>query len=115
MSERDTDTLTIYHAQSEQPWVLPLSEVNEIGYNTTIWGSHAVLHAAKSVGKLAAVFENLDHSGEPISPQQVETIRGMSADLITIALRFANLYEFDLAEALVERVEEKNNVTYPKW
>jgi NTP pyrophosphatase (non-canonical NTP hydrolase) len=70
------------------------------------------------VGKIAAVFEALDHSrdvgeagkSEPITPEQVQTLRAMSADLLTAALRFANLYGFDLAEALIERVKEKNGV-----
>jgi hypothetical protein len=70
------------------------------------------------VGKLATVFEALDHSrsvgvegeSEPMTPAQLETVKAMSADLLTAALRFANLYKFDLATVLLERVQEKNGV-----
>lgn len=105
--------LTIADAQKRQPWTVPYADavilsVRDIPH---ILASHAALHAAKSVGKLAAVFEKLDHTGGLPSLEQRMEIAAMSADLVTIALRFANLYDFDLALALVERVEEKNGVS----
>lgn len=117
------DELTIREAQRNQPWSLPYA----VGVQRAsklcvphILASHCALHAAKSVGKLAAVFEAMDHPRPgntrhgPIKPTdaQMETIQSMSADLVTAALRFANLYGFDLSDALEERVEEKNGVGF---
>ncbi len=111
----DPRTLTIHFAQTHQPWVVPYSQaVMESGV-PHILATHSALHAMKSLGKLATVFEALDHSEEPITEEQTETVRAASADLMTTALRFANLFQFDLAKALVERVEEKNKVDYPDW
>lgn len=115
--------LTFKHAQQHQPWALPYARgvvrAADNGLVPHILASHCVLHAAKSVGKLAAVFEALDHpdynSDEgPSYPSSVElqTIRDMSADLVTAALRFANLYDFDLATELDRRVREKNGKGY---
>lgn len=114
MSDK-AETLTIRQAQAKQPWTVPYSLGVELASKSTvphIMASHCALHAAKTVGKLAAVFEELDHSGLLPTNEQIATIRAMSADLLTEAMRFANLYGFDLATELIERVEEKNGVTY---
>ena len=123
-----SDRLTIKQAQQNQPWTVPYSEGVEAAAHGTddseghgipelvphILGSHCVLHAAKSIGKIAAVYELRDHSDtwthDPL-PGRAE-IRKMAADLMTAALRFANLEGFDLAEALVERVKEKNGADF---
>lgn len=119
--------LTISQAQQNQPWTVPYSagvreaagESNLNDLNTSapavphILGSHTVLHAAKSLGKIAAVYEARDHKPEDgHDPAQHREIRAMAADLVTAALRFANLEGFDLAEALVERVKEKNGTDF---
>lgn len=104
-------SLSIRSAQLYQPWVVPYSDgVTAAEENVPhILSSHAVLHAAKSVGKLAAVFEKLDHTGaDSLTDDERATVAAMSADLVTIGLRLANLHDFDLAEVLVERVKEKN-------
>jgi hypothetical protein len=111
---------SIKHRQAHQPWTVPYSHGVEWAKSNCvphILATHCTLHAAKSVGKLAAVFESLDHplpkshfrSG-PLGPndEQLETIKDMAADLFTAALRFANLYGFDLADVHQERVIEKN-------
>jgi hypothetical protein len=119
-------TLTISHAQENQPWTVPYSAGIDVASDKLvphILGTHTVLHATKSIGKMATVFEALDHSrsvgnhgeSEQLTAEHREMIRAMSADLLTAALRFANLYKFDLATALVERVEEKNNVKLGPW
>lgn len=105
--------LTIEYAQKNQPWTVPYSSgVNWAACEAVphIHGTHTILHAAKTVGKLATVFEMLDHRGEPISDSNKVFIAEMTADLVTAALRLANLYEFDLATVFVRRVEEKNAV-----
>jgi hypothetical protein len=112
--------VSLQFLQDTQPWRVPYSEtlnqaVQEDAGLGHLMGSHAVLHAAKTVGQLAAVFENLDHTGKPPSPAQLEVLRDKSADLVTAAMRLANLYGFELARAVVERSEEKNGVTLPEW
>ena len=108
--------LTIREAQEKQLWTVPYSIGVMIAYEGKtvphILASHCALHAAKTVGKLAAVFEDLDHTGNASpSPEQLDVIAAMSADLVTEALRFANLYGFDLASVLVKRVAEKNGLS----
>lgn len=113
--------LTIRHAQRHQPWTVPYAAGIDVASRELvphILASHTTLHAMKSVGKLATVFEALDHSrdvgvegtSERMTAAQLETVKAMSADLMTAALRFANLYSFDLASVLVERIREKNGV-----
>lgn len=101
--------LTIRIAQQHQPWTVPYTP--EVAVSTDRKGAHAVLHGIKSLGKLADVFEYHDHCGLPLAAGDLNTIRNMSADLMTIALRFANLYRFDLAESLLERTLVKNGRT----
>ncbi len=111
---------SIRNRQVNQPWTQPYSiGVEHAKSNSVphILASHCVLHATKSVGKLATVFEALDHPAPgsrfrvgPMAPndKQLQTIKDMAADLFTAALRFANLYGFDLADEHQRRVEEKN-------
>lgn len=119
-------TLTIYHAQEFQPWTVPYNAAIDLaaaGPIPHILATHTVLHAMKSLGKLANVFEALDHArdvGETgrsvaISQEQKDVVAAMSADLLTAALRFANLYGFDLATQFVNRVREKNGVEIKSW
>lgn len=105
--------LTISQAQQNQPWTVPYSPGvarASDGDVPHILASHVVLHATKSVGKLAAVYEACDHQAVPITSAQAQTVRDMAADLMTAALRLANLYGFSLADELERRVLEKNGV-----
>lgn len=120
---RNPKTLTIHHAQAHQPWTVPYSEgvlhASESGV-PHILSTHDVLHAMKSLGKLATVFERLDHAeGGKIPPDEAYqakvTVRAMAADLVTAALRLGNLWDFSVAEALVERVKDKNDVNIIEW
>jgi len=108
--------LTIAFAQKHQPWTVPYSAgvVESVGKVDHILATHNTLHAAKTVGKLAAVFEKLDHKGGNATVDDVLDIGDMAADLITAALRYGNLYGIDIAKVLVERVEEKNGVNLLK-
>ena len=128
----DPKKLTIQQAQQNQPWVVPYSKGVRIASGETellvdpqeagagvphILGSHCVLHAIKSIGKIAAVYERRDHfdripSVHTNDGSERAAIRAAAADLVTAALRFANLEGFDLAEALVERVLEKNGADF---
>lgn len=120
---RNPKALTIHHAQEHQPWTVPYSRgVERAKRNGVphILASHDVLHAMKSVGKLAALFERLDHTKDGKLPpdeafEAKQTVRAMAADLVTAALRLGNLYQFSVAEALVERVKEKNAEDIIDW
>jgi len=108
---RRPESITIRESQTNQPWTVPYSrEVRDAAKHGLphILASHTALHAAKTVGKLAAVFEALDHTDIPITDEQLQVVKDMSADLMSEALRFANLYNFDLATELLRRQEEKN-------
>jgi len=112
---------SIKDRQRGQPWAKTYSTGVEYAKANSvphILGTHCVLHVTKSVGKLAAVFESLDHpllgSNKsrlgPLGPNdlQLEIIKDMAADLLTNALRLANLYGFDLADEHNRRVVEQN-------
>lgn len=117
------DKITLTRLQDTQPWTIPYSAGIDVavkdGTIPHLLGSHVVLHISKTVGKLASVFEAADHSrdvgehgtSEPITEGGFDTIQDMAADLVTEAMRLANLYGFDLARRVVERSEEKNRVT----
>jgi hypothetical protein len=128
--------LTIKQAQERHPWNVLNGGYGAVPYSAGvrnaetmpggvphIQGSHAVLHAAKSLGKIAAVFEALDH--KEVSPTAnhfnhrfglkdaaTASLRAATADLFTAALRIAHLYAFDLSDALEERAREKNGVGF---
>lgn len=106
------NTMTVQHLQDTQPWVVPYSDAFESArYHTPHnLASHAVLHAMKSLGKLAAVFEAVDHRGGCVLDAERAVIRDMSADLFTAALRLANLFSFSLVCELRRRVLQKNGV-----
>ena len=130
MTTHDYGRLTIRHAQIHQPWTVPYSvgvdNAHQYDQIPHVLGSHIVLHIAKTAGKIATVFENLDHGAEKlpngsitqvkhITPEQHDTLKDMAADLLVEALRIANLYNFDLATEHVRRVEETNRKVLPPW
>jgi hypothetical protein len=99
--------LTIRDAQLNQPWTLPYTaEVEMIRERKAM---HALFHMMKTLGKMAAAFEQYDHTGiPPGAKSQAEIVKDMASDSLTIALRIANLYGFDLVEWFVKRTTEKN-------
>ena len=120
MNDDDHSKLTFYHAQYNQPWTVPyrsgVVEAQERLLVPHIMASHAVLHAMKSLGKLATVFEKLDHREVGmLTEQELTTIENMSADLVTVALRLGNMYNFPVADVLTARIWEKNGVHLPSW
>ncbi len=117
---------SINERQENQPWTVPYSygvdEAKGAGFVPHILASHCALHVAKTAGKLAAVFEEMDHPHRmggtaygPSAPYDdgLQTIKNMAADLFTEALRFANLYGFNLADEHARRVAEKNAAPPP--
>lgn len=122
--------LTIKQAQADQPWQGAYAKGVLAAYHEGvphILGAHTALHVAKTAGKLAAVFEKLDHPADQYTDHgaatmpdsQWQVVKDMAADLVTEALRFANLYSFDLETEFRRRVAKQNpaptvHVTLPK-
>lgn len=104
------EDLTVEALQNNQPWVVPYSSElrQSLHHMPHLLASHTVLHALKSLGKIAAVFESVDHRGGGLRDSEVAIIRDMAADLFTAALRLANLYRFSLVSELRRRVFQKN-------
>jgi hypothetical protein len=72
--------------------------------------AHAVLHATKSVGRIASMVEEMDHTGKVFNGHRLPDY---VADLVVCAIRICNTApggRIDLYTALVERIESKNNV-----
>lgn len=117
---RDFSSVTLSHLVDTQPWAVPYSKALEDAVSDDrglghLMGTHITLHASKTIGQIAAVFESADHTGSRITGPQLQEIAAKSADLVTAAMRLANLYGFDLARSVVERSEEKNSTTIPAW
>jgi hypothetical protein len=73
---------------------------------------HAVVHAQKALGVLAAFVEQFDHArAAPLS----DIPRRQLADLVICAARIANTSQVSLERAIIERLMEKNPGWVPPW
>jgi hypothetical protein len=113
------EELTIRSAQYNQPWSLAYAERDSDAharYASTFACKHAVLHAMKSLGKIAAELEANDHDNahSTLTDYQIATVANMSADLVSSVLRIAGVLGFDLESVLRRRVIEKNGKGYPE-
>lgn len=101
--------------QENLPWTIPYSkEFNKASTQSMLPHldmQHAMIHVLKSMGKLAARFDQMDHGTNLTSDG--EDVPNIVADLVVCALRMANTSpwgRFDLADAVRERLEKRNNV-----
>lgn len=103
------ENLTLYRAQCEQPWTVP--------YGANKWWvvtnegrlKHCMAHAQKTLGKIAAVIEHLDHADRTgLTDEECDAVGDMAADLVTVALQMGTAVSRSIAHALVRRVVEKN-------
>lgn len=69
--------------------------------------THAILHAIKAAGKLAAMLEAEAHD-EDLVHEHWQDNRKYAADLVISAIRLADMCCFDLEEAVTIRQREKN-------
>jgi hypothetical protein len=107
---------TIAHLQKHLPWTLPYShEFNrsqdDEGHR---FAAHDVMHILKSLGKVAAMCEDIDHGRILIANRQ--NVADPIADLVICALHMAKtcpLGAFDLEAIVVEKLEKRNGVTIP--
>lgn len=102
--------------QTKQPWTVPYSSSFTYATATVphLYGTHTVLHAIKSLGKISTIYERADHSVMGVTEFDKEQIAACAADLITAAIRFANLHGFDIEKILIQRIQEKNGVDITK-
>ncbi len=117
MSKPTPETLTFEQAQRTLPWTVPYAarhahDVN--AFRSTFMVRHVVLHAMKSLGKIAAELEAVDHSNwGPVPPDKsISIIMNCAADLVSAALKLAEIYGYSLAAVLMIRVREKNGVGF---
>ncbi len=104
------DSMTLYDLQMNLPWTIKYSRDYRANPQSHKDFSHAILHAQKALGKLAAMADNLDHRR-----YEKEAPSRYLADLVICALRMANTYpdlEIDLQEAVMDRIQDKNNVKF---
>lgn len=109
----DPKTVTIWDAQMRQPWTVPYGEGK--WWVTSHEGSlkHALLHAQKTIGKLAAELEALDHTRkEWLSDEALDRVGDLAADLVSAALRIGNVTGRSIAHALIRRVVAKNGAVF---
>jgi hypothetical protein len=103
------DELTIALAQREQPWTVPYGKNKWWVTNDEGRLKHCLAHAQKSLGKIAAVIEKLDHENSQwLSDAQCDAVGDMAADLVSVALQIGTVVSRSVAHALVRRVTEKN-------
>lgn len=107
------EKLTLWEAQLEQPWSLPYGEFKHHVRNCEGQLKHALLHANKTLGKIAVIVERLDHSeNQWLSDAELGEVGDMAADLVSVALRIGNVVGRSVVHALMRRVKEKNGNGY---
>jgi hypothetical protein len=100
--------------QANLPWTIPYSREFDAAKLLLphLDMQHAMIHVAKSMGKLAAMFDHADHARQH-SPEAIADVRNLVADLVVCALRMANVSPwgaFGLWEAVIERLGSRNGV-----
>ncbi len=105
--------LTLYRAQCEQPWTVPYGANKWWVTNNEGRLKHCLAHAAKTLGKIATVIENLDHQDHQwLSDEECDQVGDMAADLVTVALQVGTAVHRSVAHALVRRVIAKNGKVF---
>jgi hypothetical protein len=101
--------MTIHEAQQHQPWMVPYGEHKWWVVNNEGRLKHCILHAQKSLGKIATVAENLDHAERGwLTDDELSEVGDLAADLVSAALQIGTVVGRGIAHALARRVLEKN-------
>lgn len=107
----NAEDLTLYQAQKQQPWTVPYGDYKWWVTNNEGRLKHCLLHAQKSIGKIATVVERLDHENRQwLTDKECDDVGDMAADLISAALQIGTAVSRSVAHALVRRVKEKNGM-----
>ena len=108
----DPESVTLYRAQREQPWTVPYGANKWWVTNDEGRLKHCMAHAQKTLGKIAAVVERLDHTDGWLLDEECDEIGDMAADLVTVALQIGTAVSRSVAHALVRRVLAKNGTVF---
>lgn len=105
------EELTIMQAQCEQPWTVPYGRDKWWVTNDEGRLKHCMAHAQKTLGKIAAIVERLDHADRSwLNDNECDEVGDLAADLLSVALQIGTTVSRGIAHALVRRVTEKNGV-----
>jgi hypothetical protein len=105
------DELTIMQAQKEQPWTVPYGAHKWWVTNNEGRLKHCLAHAQKTLGKISAVVEALDHKDQQwLTDAECDAVGDLAADLVSVAIQIGTTVSRSIAHALVRRVTEKNGV-----
>jgi hypothetical protein len=105
------DELTIALAQRHQPWTVPYGKNKWWIVNDEGRLKHCLAHGQKTLGKIAAIVERLDHSESSwLSDSECDEVGDMAADLVSVALQIGTVVSRSIAHSLVRRVTEKNGL-----
>jgi hypothetical protein len=103
--------MKISELQERQPWVIPYSPefIDSQRREGHRYLTHDLLHVYKSLGKIAALAERIDHGREP--NMTVDELAGEVADLVICALHIASnnpLGAFSLQGAVLTAIDRRN-------
>lgn len=105
------ENLTLYGAQCEQPWTVPYGKGKWWVTDNEGRLKHCLAHAMKTMGKIAAIIERLDHQDRQwLLDDECDEVGDLAADLVSVALQIGTTVSRSVAHALVRRVAEKNGV-----
>lgn len=106
--------LSLNHIQKHLPWTLPYTTAFQASNNGEghRFLMHDIMHVQKSLGKIAAMAERIDHG----KPESGLALADNVADLVICALHIANTNpfgRFDLGAIVVKKLEDRNRVKLP--
>lgn len=109
--EMNAEDLTLYQAQKQQPWTAPYGQNKWWVTDNEGRLKHCLLHAQKSLGKVATIVEVLDHADRQwLTDRECDQIGDLAADLVSTAIQIGTVVSRSIAHALVRRVTEKNGM-----
>lgn len=110
--------LTLRVLQHQLPWAIPYSPEFRASQQVERHRHlmHDLLHVYKSLGRIAAMAEKIDHAKEP--GLDTEALAQETADLVICALHIANtnpLGVFDLQHAVLASLDRRNGSDLLEW
>lgn len=106
--------LTLREIQLTLPWTVKYSCDYRANPQSHKDFTHAILHAQKALGKLAAAADDMDHARDAATDMDsMSKLGDYMADLVLCALRMANTVpstSIDIHGRLLARIADKNNL-----
>jgi hypothetical protein len=104
------DGMALSQIQKQLPWGKFYSEEFKLMNSPSKDFQHALWHVTKALGKLAGIIDDADHGDTSFPRADVEKYL---ADIVICAVRAASVNpsgSIDIGEAVVGRIESKNEV-----